>query len=167
MRVIERLTSPAKPLLPISDTGATAILSLREELAAITAAGMKKTAEAPAKPSSIKDACEKFMVFKKGTAGTTQKFYDRRLQIFAMLAGGEEQMLHEITSERCAEIGEVLNIFPCYEKGRWNDWVAAQLKPKKPRRKPGEQPATAAGKHNHAVTARKAPKAASGLINTS
>jgi integrase len=118
LRTIERLTSPAKPLLPISDAGAAELLSLREELAAITAAGMQKTAKAPSKPSSIKDASKAFMGFKNGTAGSTKKVYERRLKVFAMLAGGEEQMLHEITSEQCVDIGEALNIFPCYGRNQ-------------------------------------------------
>ena len=116
MRHLERLSRPAKALIPISEEAADRVLAEHEDFAAIVDAALAaKAAPTPAPPAlacSIKEAIEAYMDNKSGTAKTTQSAYRRRLNIFAMLAGGEARMLHEISPAECVKISEALALLP-------------------------------------------------------
>ena len=70
----------------------------------------------PARPKSLKDARNAFLRFKKGTAPSTRQLYERRLKVFATLAGGESRMLHLLNELDCSEIVEALNILPSHAR---------------------------------------------------
>lgn len=122
MRHLERLARPAKALSPISEEAADKVLAERDEFAAIVEAALAaKAASTPPPPPpalacNIEAAIEAFMAHKSGTAKTTQSAYRRRLDIFAMLAGGKERMLHEITPAECVRIAEALARLPSHAR---------------------------------------------------
>ena len=116
LRALEKLRHPVPELRPISPEGAAELRSLREDLAAIVDAGMAKPKGPPSQPTTIAAAITSFLTYKKGTSKTTQKSYKGRLSVFARLAGGDQQMLHEITPEKCARICEALNVLPTHKR---------------------------------------------------
>lgn len=120
MRHLERLSRPAKALIPISEEAADRVLAEHEDFAAIVDAALAaKAAPTPAPPAlacSIEEAIEAFIDNKSGTATTTRKAYRHRLNIFARLAGGEARMLHEIAPAECVKISEALTRLPRYAR---------------------------------------------------
>ena len=74
MRHLERLSRPAKALIPISEEAADRVLAEHEDFAAIVDAALAaKAAPTPAPPAlacSIKEAIEAFIDNKSGTATT-------------------------------------------------------------------------------------------------
>lgn len=101
----------ASKLLPAEGPAYELALREREALLAVSA-----VPAAPERPKTLKNAIAGFLRFKKSAAPGTQNIYERRLNVFAQLVGGEGRQLHLITAGECAEVVEALSVLPTHER---------------------------------------------------
>lgn len=122
LRQIEKIVSPAKPLSILSAEDAGKVLAEHDDFAAIIDAALAVKAEPKPKVSvpdlvcTIEAAINAYMANKSGTAKSTQSAYRRRLNVFAQLAGGASQMLHDVSPVQCVRISEALQLLPRHER---------------------------------------------------
>lgn len=72
----------------------------------------------PTKPSNLKDAFDSYLLSKKGIAAATKKSYTESLELFAVLMGGHQRMVHDITPLECTDFNEALSHIPLHAKKR-------------------------------------------------
>ncbi|WP_301101080.1 hypothetical protein [Propionivibrio sp.] len=122
LRQIEKIVSPASPLSILSAEDAEKMLAEHDNFSAIVDAALAVKAESkpkvsiPALACTIEAAIESYMANKSGTAKSTQSAYRRRLNVFAQLAGGANQMLHDVSPVQCVRISEALQLLPRHER---------------------------------------------------
>lgn len=78
----------------------------------------KLSPSSPSKPSTLQDAFDSYLLSKKGIAETTRKSYTESLNLFALMIGGHQRMVHEITKSEVTDFNEALVHVPLHAKKR-------------------------------------------------
>lgn len=100
--------SPAiSPAIAVPQTGA-----LKAEAQMLKAELTQPAAALPIKPSTLKEAFDSYLLSKKGIAATTKKSYTESLELFGIMIGGDQRMVHEITRKECMDFNEALSHIP-------------------------------------------------------
>lgn len=111
-RAAQAPTAPSPALVtPQTET-------LRNEAQQLKAELTQPATALPIKPCTLKDAFDSYLQSKKGIAATTKKSYTESLELFGIMIGGDQRMVHEITRRECLDFNEALSHIPLHAKKR-------------------------------------------------